>query len=192
MEHVVNQKTKELNVSYENYHSLFDQAADGILVGNFEGIIIDANNSICSLAGYTKEEFVGQHIRILFDENELAENPLRFDLLNKGETVKLERYFKTKKGSFIPVEMISRKLPDGRLQAFVRDITDRKQAEELLLYKDKVLEGIANSAKLLLKNKDINVSLKEFFAEIGQTFNVSNICLLQIDPKTNSSIEKQI
>src|SRR6056297_3964350 len=82
---------KNLTKSEELYSLLFDQAADGILVGVGKGEIIDANKSICDLTGYNKHELIGNNINGLFTKNELKDNPLRYDLIKVGNTIIKER-----------------------------------------------------------------------------------------------------
>ncbi len=111
---------------------MFDQAADGIVVGNSSGILSNVNTAICKLLEYSKEEIIGKDMTFIFEENSLKENPLRLDLVNEHSAIIKERMIKTKSGKTIPIEMSSRKLSDGRYQAFFRDITDRIKTQALL------------------------------------------------------------
>ena len=54
----------------------------------------------------------------------------RAELLVPGATTKSEWRLKRKDGTFVPVEVSANILPDGRWQAFVRDITERKQIDD--------------------------------------------------------------
>lgn len=111
---------------------LFEQSADGILVGIQGGEIVAANESICNLTGYNKDELIGANISILFEKSELNNKPLRYDLVKSGDTVIKERNIRKKDESVIPVEMNTKQLEDGRMQALFRDLTKRKKAENLL------------------------------------------------------------
>ena len=55
-----------LRQSEEQYQALFEQAADGILIGNEGGVIINVNQSITNLTGYSREELLGKNINRLF------------------------------------------------------------------------------------------------------------------------------
>ncbi len=118
--------------SEERFRSLFEQAVDGILVGDKSGKIIDANTYMSRMTGYSKEELINKNIDILFSKNDLGEKPLRYDLVNVGITVHREREIICKSGKRIPTEMNTKQLPDGRLQSFLRDISDRVNAERAL------------------------------------------------------------
>ena len=131
---ITRQKKHEVDLqkSIESYKSLFELAADGILVGNSYGKIIDANDSFCILSGYTKKEILGQSINLFFSNEELQKNPFQYDALNQGKTVFNERILTKKNGTWAYVQMNSKRLPDGRLQAVFRDVTNIKKTEEEL------------------------------------------------------------
>ena len=57
---------------------------------------------------------------------------VRAELLVPGHVHRAEWTLKRKDGIFVPVEVSAHILPDGRWQAFVRDISERKRAEEAL------------------------------------------------------------
>ena len=54
----------------------------------------------------------------------------RRDLLVPGATIKNEWRLKRKDGTLVPVEVSANILDDGRWQAFVRDISERKRIED--------------------------------------------------------------
>jgi diguanylate cyclase (GGDEF)-like protein/PAS domain S-box-containing protein len=121
-----------LQESETRYRELIELAVDGILISSHEEIIIGANSRMLNLTGRTLDKLVGKHIGVLFNPSELKSSPFRFDLLQKGETVRNERNLIRPDGSFVPVEMHTKMMPDGTYQSIYHDITDRKQAEEIL------------------------------------------------------------
>jgi PAS domain S-box-containing protein len=126
-------KRKELALqeSENRYRNLVEMAADGILLGSHEGYVIGVNDSMCRMTGLAKGDIVGTHISQLpFAQESLARKPLRFDLLQKGETVVSEREICRPDGTKLTVEMLSKMMPDGTYQSFVRDMTERKNAED--------------------------------------------------------------
>ncbi len=122
----------KLIMSERRMRSLFDQAADGILIGSGAGIITDANISITRITGYSREELIGNPIDIIFPQPELTRKPLRYDLVRKGEIVQKERVLKTKNGGCIPVLMNTKKVDDDCLQAIIHDISGIRKAEKAL------------------------------------------------------------
>jgi len=116
----------------ENYHFLFEQATDGIMVTDFGGNFKNVNSSLCSMFGYTKEELLHLNVRDLLDPEHLKEKPLRFDLLAIGANVFNERKMVHKNGTIIYVEANSKKFKEDRVLAIARDITERKKVEAVL------------------------------------------------------------
>jgi PAS domain S-box-containing protein len=138
---------KALKNREESYKFLFKQALDGILVGNEDGIIIDINDSITKITGYSYNEIVGKDVSSLFPKDALEQNPLRYDLLNTGQSVKTERKLKKKDNSIIIIEMNSIKMENGQLQAYIRDITERKRTEQQIIEKNIELKEARRKAE---------------------------------------------
>jgi PAS domain S-box-containing protein len=114
------------------YRQLLDFASDSFFQGNHKGDFIMVNNTASEFTGYSKEELLKMNMKDLFASDILNEKPLRYDLLQQGLTLKVERQIKKKNGQHVFVEMSSKKMPDGTYQSFIRDITDRKTIENEL------------------------------------------------------------
>ncbi|HQA37913.1 MAG TPA: PAS domain S-box protein [Kiritimatiellia bacterium] len=123
----------ELDSRERRYFGLINFAVDGILIGNKEGLITEANECMCQLFGLPREKIVGQHVKTMpFAPEENDKNPLRFDLVYAGETVTRERTIRRADGTEVVVEMRSKMMSDGLLQSIYHDITDRKRIERSL------------------------------------------------------------
>jgi len=131
-----NQRLKEsLQTVKDNsdcYEDLIEFAVDAIFMGDPAGNIIGANQSAATLSGYSYAELVDMNLGQLFTEAERLRVPLRYDLLKQGKTIQTERLLTRKDATTVPVEMHSRMMTDGSYHSFMRDITERKQAEEAL------------------------------------------------------------
>src|SRR5258705_12345581 len=88
----------------ENYHFLFEQATDAIMVTDFEGNFKNVNSSLCAMFGYSKEELFHLNVRDLLDTEHIKSKPLRFDLLAGGMSIFNERKMVHKNGTIIYVE----------------------------------------------------------------------------------------
>jgi hypothetical protein len=165
---------REARQHRERYSSLFDQAADGILVGIGNGNIIEANESICILTGYDRSELLGNNINMLFDKKELERQPLRYDLIKAGKNVITERKIQNKKGRQIPVEMNTKKLEDGRMQTLFRDLSTRKKVESALRESEAnlaaVIESTEESIFSINKNYELLILNEIFKKEFAQMF----------------------
>lgn len=119
-----------LRLSQERYRTLVEQASDGIFVADTQGHYVDVNTRGCEMLGYTHEEMLQLSIADLIPTEDLTVKPIPFDDLRAGKTLVNERRLKRKDGSLLFTEVSAKILPDGRLQGIVRDITERKRAEE--------------------------------------------------------------
>jgi len=45
------------------YQSIFETASDGLIINDLEtGLVVEANPAACTMYGYAREEFIGQHL----------------------------------------------------------------------------------------------------------------------------------
>ncbi|MFT6433346.1 MAG: PAS domain S-box-containing protein [Candidatus Azotimanducaceae bacterium] len=126
-----------LQESEAKYRSLFEQAGDGILIGeiNNEGVavIIDVNSASLLAHGYSREEIIGQSITTL-DPNANPETAnIRVKTLQIAGKLKFEVANTTKNGTSIVLAVTASMvtIADKQLILYMEhDITDRKAVEE--------------------------------------------------------------
>ena len=111
------------------YRSLVEQAVDAIVAGSEAGGFSEVNRRASELSGYSREELLGRKLESLFSPAELQRVPFRYDAIARGDTVIAERMLTRKDGSLAPVEMRSKRLPDGTSQTILRDVSERQRAE---------------------------------------------------------------
>lgn len=122
-----------LKLSEQKLRSLFELAADPILLLDFDGNIIDVNMAACNLMGFTKKEFRQTNILSLnLPEHEHIVKE-RFNRLSEDNEFVFETNLITHEGKKIPVEVNAKTIEyDNRklVLAIHRDITKRKEIEE--------------------------------------------------------------
>ncbi len=127
----------ELRVSEAKYHTLFDDALDMIHVVDREGKIVDANKMELETLGYSREEYIGKELLDVIhpDFRERIAGKLKNVLEGKPERA-VESAFLTRSGETVPVEVNAfPQVVDGTVvssRAIIRNITERKQAEQRL------------------------------------------------------------
>ncbi|MBI3138933.1 MAG: PAS domain S-box protein [Sphingobacteriales bacterium] len=120
----------EILESEFRYRTLFEEGADGVCFYDVEkGCYLSVNKRMTELFGYSEQEFLQLKITDILFPEDLLENPPRYLGLDKGITVTNERYFRKKDGSGIYIESTTRRLTGTSFVSFMRDITDRKNAE---------------------------------------------------------------
>ena len=129
---LIHRHTAELRESEERYRMLVEQASDGIFITDLGGKYIEVNNRGCAMLGYTRAEILNKRPIDFLPPEDARALPAQFDELEAGKTVISEHRLICKDGSLLPVEVSTRLLPDGYLQGIVRDVTERKQTEEMV------------------------------------------------------------
>jgi PAS domain S-box-containing protein len=159
-----------LKESENKYRELIELAADGILIGTHEGIIIGANSYMLALTGRTLDELLGLHVSELFQPESLIASPLRFDLLKKGEVVLNQRLVIRPDKSLIPIEMHTKMMPDGTYQSIYHDVSERRKTEIALKESEEKLQSIFRAAPVgigLVINRNLAEVNDEFCSLIG-------------------------
>ncbi len=122
----------ELRISELRYRSLIEHASDPIMITDQTGNFIDVISTLCNMFGYNNKELLKLNVRALIYTVQLKTEPMNFDRLVKGEHVFSQRRMMHKNGTIILVEANVKMIPDGRMLAIARDITERKKAEDAL------------------------------------------------------------
>lgn len=130
---------RSLQASEANYRYLMEQAADSIFIvgaeipfsqgGLSHGFFVDINTLALGLLGYTREEVLQLRMKDVVMMDDVENVKVAAETLCAGQTILIERQLRHKDGHLIPAEVSARILADGRLQAIVRDISERKQRE---------------------------------------------------------------
>jgi PAS domain S-box-containing protein len=111
---------------------VIELSPDAFFQSNLDARLTDVNRAACRLLGYDRHELLRMTIfDIIPVEDAMRLEATRQDLLEPGATIKNEWRLKRKDGTLVPVEASAHILADGRWQAFVRDITERRRVEDL-------------------------------------------------------------
>jgi PAS domain S-box-containing protein len=118
--------------------AIVDSSRDAIVSKSLDGTVITWNPGAEALLGYSASEMVGQSIRRIIPVERSAEEEAILNRLKAGQSVKhFETERITKQGARIPASVTISPIKDrsGRIIAaskVLRDITDRKHAEQAL------------------------------------------------------------
>jgi len=123
----LDQQKEELKATLETF---FEQVADGIVIYDNQGKIIMTNNSFSKITGFETEELRNMNIVDFFSAEELKNNPIKVSLPVTGEIIRSEWKAIKKDKTIINIEAQSQKLSDGRIQSFIRDITEKKRMQK--------------------------------------------------------------
>jgi PAS domain S-box-containing protein len=128
-----------LSESEELYHSLFNQASDGILLLDATGpegpTVVDANKAAVHMHGQRREDLIGLSVEDLAAPGSGQAIREKLALTTTEEPLTFEASFKRKGGPFFTAEISARRVSIGGspyIQAIGRDVTERKRQEEAL------------------------------------------------------------
>lgn len=119
--------------SESRYRALFEYAPDGIVIADPNGIYLDANQSLCEMLGYTRDELVGRNGADIVTERETSRIEGALHEIKTTSEHRREWEFRRKNGTSFSAEVIATKMPDGNLLAMIRDITERRKLEQQFL-----------------------------------------------------------
>jgi PAS domain S-box-containing protein len=130
------QAEETLRESEERYRAVIEQSAEGLyLVDGHTRRILETNPALQDMLGYTAEELRGMELHeiVAHDRTSVEANIER--TLREGKQFIRERRYRRRDGSVVEVEIAASTISYGGKQAIcaaVRDVTERKRAEEAL------------------------------------------------------------
>jgi PAS domain S-box-containing protein len=157
LEVLVEEKVKQLAEKEHSYQSLFRKASDGFVVNDFQGNIIDVNDRMCAITGYSHEELHRMHIAQLIDPDQLKTDPIAYDpvIINSIQIVR-SRKIRTKEGAIIEVEINASRISDAEVLIIVRDLTSQRLAEKKIAVSEATLSGAFESSAIGMALVSIN------------------------------------
>ena len=145
-----------LRSNEEKYSNLYHHSNDAIIIHDEEGNILDVNKKTLDLFGFRKSEILKRKVPDIHPKSELETSKRAFQTIRKNGFVNFECLFIKKNKEVFPAEVSSSLFKVGRqrlIQGVVRDITERKKAEEALReseMKYRVLFEFANDAVFIM------------------------------------------
>lgn len=130
------QAEEALRESEIRFHRLMEANIIGIIVGDLQGIVHEANDAYLSLIGYTREELAAGRVRWpdMTPPEYLPQSMQAMqELLTTGVMTPFEKEYETKDGRRVPVllgsTLLHRRDAEPSLLTFVLDLTARKELE---------------------------------------------------------------
>ena len=117
-----------------------DQAAESVFWMTPNGKIVYVNDAACRTLGYTREEIIGKTLTDIDANFPAAAWPTHWEDVKRRKTFSFETDYKTKDGRLLKTEVTVNYIQfEGReyKSATMRDITERKRAEEALANENK-------------------------------------------------------
>lgn len=167
------QVEEALRESEEQYRQLFEAESDAVfLIDNQTGRILQANSAACALYGYSLDELLSMTNSDLSAEPEQTQEVTQKTPITPEKIVLIPlRWHRKKDGTVFPVEITGRffTYQDRPVHiAAIRDITERKQAEEAVQRLNAELEARVEERTRQLKEAQEQLVRQEKLAILGQ------------------------
>ncbi|NDV61069.1 response regulator [Puniceicoccales bacterium CK1056] len=167
------------------FRSIFDNSAAAISVMDANGKFERVNDRWTELFGYTLDD-VPTPIDLSAEEDRADTRRMARSLSTGDVTAyRVERKFQRKDGSIFWGDISVRALrgADGQLKgiaSLILDISGRKEVEESLLHRDRLLTGLADAlAKLLEFREGLGSAMPEALSTIGWAANVDRVYIFE-------------
>ena len=148
---LLNDRNKAKNALVESekrYRTIMEQAADSIIVHDKNRRIIDVNEATIRKLGYTRKELLSMTITDISPNATEIKIEEMWSKILAGQTITMEDTLKAKNGNIIPIEVtLGPLIFDKEIQVIglVRDITERKKAEEDFRMNELILQTSSDS-----------------------------------------------
>lgn len=165
-------KVTQTEEAKEKFRCILSCAGDAIISTKIDGTITSWNETASAIFEYKNEEVLGKHISIISTEEYIAEQGTLIDKLKESQEVKnFETVRKSKSGKLIPVEVGLGNLINAAgkrigIVRIIRDITERKQAEQKMESQLKELQQwynvtVGREGRVVELKKEVNELLKQ-------------------------------
>jgi PAS domain S-box-containing protein len=155
-----------------SYRRLFETAQDGILLLDADtGQITNVNPYLIEMLGYSHNEFLGKKLWEIGLFKHIAENQVGFQKLQSEKYIRYEHLpLESKEGRHIDVEFVSNVYSVDHktvIQCNIRDITERRRAEEKLKKHEERLEVLVKERTQKIRELERQRTEIEKLAAVG-------------------------
>jgi PAS domain S-box-containing protein len=176
---------KEILESEEKYRNLFEHAHDAIFLIDPETLqFLDVNKNASVQFGYSREELLNMGIPDLYTQNAAAENQEIIEKLRKDGSIVVENTQLHKDGSKMLVEVSSRVVEYGNrqvIQSIVRDISERKMAEDQLRQYSDRLGALHQIEHAMISAQSPDEISKIALTRLREVVQCQLVCILYFD-----------
>jgi PAS domain S-box-containing protein len=186
------EKTESERNFTENFlKKIFDNTQDAIFIHDLEGKILDVNDKMCRMYRLTKNEALEVNIGDISSSKMSMEILLeRWQKVLNGEKLLFEwEALRPKEKTVFNVEVSIQKISfhdKDIILANVRDITERKRADEKLRHRLVYEQMLSQISKMAVQQEDLEQFLNDSLTILGETLDISRAYIFEYHHETDS------
>ncbi|PWB72258.1 MAG: hypothetical protein C3F07_12320 [Anaerolineales bacterium] len=188
----------DLEKSQSSYYAMVETLQDGYFEVLRTGFFTYVNQALCDKNGFSREELIGRHFRIVASRKSIRETVHRFEkMFETGEPIpQFDFIFRNKAGRELTSEMVVSPMIEAGVivgaRGLIRDISVRVAAEEVLRQAKEAAESRAGELSVINRvavtvnqSLDLKDILQSVCRELTSIFEIRNagIGLLTPDRK---------
>jgi PAS domain S-box-containing protein len=175
----------ELQEREKLFRSIFDNSAAAIAIMDAHGRFERVNDRWTELFGYKLEECPAPVDLAADEDRKESQRMAKAMFAGDVSAYRVERKFRRRDGTVFWGDISVRALRDGEarlkgIASLILDITGRKEVEQSLLHRDRLLTGLADAlGKLLEFRHGLDVVMPDALSTIGWAANVDRVYIFE-------------
>jgi PAS domain S-box-containing protein len=179
----------------EEYRTVVRAAMDGFWIVDMQGRFLDVNDAYCRLIGYSRDELLTMRISDVEAVEKPEETARRIQKIMEGGGDRFETHHKCKDGRIIDIEVSVNymEVGGGRMFVFLRDITERKRAEEAIRRSEEEAKQlsqengvVAEIGRIISSTLNIDEVYERFAEEVRKLIPFDRIVINVIDTEKST------
>ncbi|OIP72671.1 MAG: hypothetical protein AUK43_02605 [Oscillatoriales cyanobacterium CG2_30_40_61] len=167
--------------SESRFRALVEQAADGFLLHDFNGQILDVNEFACQSLGYTRKELLSLSLQQIETEPIPV---ILFQSLVPGKPITLKRIYRRQDQTTFPVEVRLGLIQVGEQQlihTLARDISERLEIEQQLKQQAERERLNTRLTQRIHESLELSQILNTTVTEVRQALNNERVIIFRFD-----------
>ncbi|WP_320035801.1 PAS domain S-box protein [Halarcobacter sp.] len=157
------------------FEHIFNNSGVGILIVDKNRTILEVNKTFCDIVGYSYEELINKHARVLHisDESSKKFGEIAFNTVLENNTLDLEYKFRHRDGSSIWIKITGDVIKDKQeVLWIITNINKRVMFQEELAKLNDTLNSKIDSQIKILREKDRQLQYQGRLAQMGEMLNM--------------------